>query len=58
MKKKVRLTRSQAQSLVSVRLRTDGAENLVAATGAKLYYLGNGWWLLQGYAYDGRDLVI
>jgi len=32
-----------------------GAENLLA-TGAKLKYIGGGWWWLCGYAYDGKDV--
>lgn len=34
---------------------TVGAENLLA-TGAKLKYIGGGWWWLCGYAYDGKDV--
>lgn len=28
----------------------------LATTGAKIHYCGGGWWLLLGYAYDGRDI--
>ena len=37
------------------KLNTSGAENLLS-TGAKLYYLGGGWWRICGYAYDGKDV--
>ena len=37
-------------------LRTDGQENLLE-TGAKLKYIGGGWWYLCGYAHDGRDVT-
>jgi len=29
--------------------------NLIRATGAKLYFIGKGWWRISGYAWDGYD---
>lgn len=57
MSVKVQWTFSKAQSCLwdSTTLVTTGAENLLA-TGAKLYYIGGGWWRICGYAYDGRDV--
>ena len=56
---KKRLSFQQAKCLLSkgTTLNTSiGVENLLA-TGAKLYYLGGGWWRITGYAYDGRDVT-
>ena len=33
-----------------------GKENL-AKTGAKVYYSGNGWWTISGYAHNGIDTL-
>lgn len=57
MSVKVRGSFTWAQSCLwdGTKLDTAGAENLLA-TGAKLYYLGGGWWRICGYAYDGRDV--
>ena len=53
---KLRLTHAFAQSLVQAPLNLEGGENLVTSTGAKLYYLGGGWWRIAGYAWDGGDV--
>ena len=54
---KVRWSYAQATKSLwrGTTLNTTGAENLLA-TGAKLYYLGGGWWRICGYAYDGKDV--
>lgn len=54
---KVRGSFSWAQRCLwnGTELATTGSENLLA-TGAKIYYLGGGWWRICGYAYDGRDV--
>ena len=55
---KKRLSFQQAKSLLwrGTTLNTSiGVENLLA-TGAKLYYIGGGWWRICGYAYDGKDV--
>ena len=55
---KVRITHRRARELVRAPLNLSGGENLVAETGAKMSYLGGGWWLLLGYSWDGRDLQL
>ena len=54
---KIRVSFTKAQTYLwdGCKLRTDGSENLLA-TGAKLKYLGGGWWMLWGYHYAGKDV--
>ena len=53
---KIRLSNRDAQKLVTHKLNTErGKENLLE-TGAKLYYLGGGWWRLVSYHYAAKDI--
>ena len=50
---KVRLTHKKAAELVTGDLCFK-MENMLP-TGAKLTFIGSGWWFIKGYAYDNKD---
>jgi hypothetical protein len=53
---KLQMSFKRAQELVEHKLHTCGAENILA-TGAKLKYIGGGWWYICGYHYAGKDVT-